>query len=975
MSLPSGVTSLGDRVVFFANSPLEGRQIWVTDGTPGGTRPLTSIAFPGLAVQEALGVLSGGAVWRTSTGLWRSDGTEAGTYPLVAIAIQSNSYGSVVSDGVCYLAIRSPSSSSLFQLYRTDGTVAGTSAVATNVLANNLVACAGRVYYVGSDPSIGQELWSTDGTVAGTSLAADLTPAPGTTSLVTSLGTDGSRVFFAAHSGFGAEPHVYNPATGIASMIKDIYPGAGDFGIPYDSSPYNYVSVAGRVYFQAYNPTDGGEMYVTDGTAAGTHLVANLVPGPDGSFWEYLGAIGNKALFFANSTTFGQEVWADDGVSFTKLTNLDDGSGPSLFMDSWGFMGGKFVFEVGGGASRVGPLVTDGTPAGTMLLADAVPQSAGASRVSATGTFEFFRVGTTIYRYDGTGATAVADLPGSDYSCAPLASFNGLLFAIAGPNVPGFGPDLEPWVFDPATRIGLKLREIHPGTRGLSSLFNSMAAAGGRVVFTGPSTTGIGVEPFGTDGTPSGTALLGDLTPGSTSSTFTPTSSGPRAMCIIGNRWWSSDGTPAGTTQLPLFAPTSSPAPVVGTLNGRSIIAARHTAANVGYEPYITDGTVAGTMLIKNITIAGSADVAPFEDSNPSGFVEINGRVYFNAQSNGAGYELWASDGTPEGTYQVKDINPGTSSSWSGQLQNQLNVRRVMAAHNGLIYFAAQSSGTSPTVPELYKTDGTSAGTEQVVDLNPGSAGSLPDLLTSTPQGLFFAATVSAGANPPGRELFITDGTAAGTRLVKNITAGAGQTSFGAMCAVGGASTGAPAGVVFACRPNDTSLNQLWFSDGTDAGTVRLGTNLTIETQFATTFPPALLPHRGRAYFVATTNNNPTLREVWRTDGTQAGTCMLANVIPDPSPSITGDHGKLLTLANNRLFVVLESPMWGREVHMFNLCPADYNNSGGDPTIDDLFLYFNAYFSSADGADIDHSGAATIDDLFLYISAYFTGCQ
>lgn len=56
-----------------------------------------------------------------------------------------------------------------------------------------------------------------------------------------------------------------------------------------------------------------------------------------------------------------------------------------------------------------------------------------------------------------------------------------------------------------------------------------------------------------------------------------------------------------------------------------------------------------------------------------------------------------------------------------------------------------------------------------------------------------------------------------------------------------------------------------------------------------------------------------------------------------------------------------------------NVCRADFNGTGG-VTIDDLFLYINAYFSGAPAADFNGVGGVTIDDLFLYINAYFVGC-
>ena len=55
------------------------------------------------------------------------------------------------------------------------------------------------------------------------------------------------------------------------------------------------------------------------------------------------------------------------------------------------------------------------------------------------------------------------------------------------------------------------------------------------------------------------------------------------------------------------------------------------------------------------------------------------------------------------------------------------------------------------------------------------------------------------------------------------------------------------------------------------------------------------------------------------------------------------------------------------------VCRADFN-ADAVVSIDDLFLYFNAYFTGAQRADMNGVGGVTIDDLFLYINFYFTGC-
>src|SRR5437868_4618465 len=84
--------------------------------------------------------------------------------------------------------------------------------------------------------------------------------------------------------------------------------------------------------------------------------------------------------------------------------------------------------------------------------------------------------------------------------------------------------------------------------------------------------------------------------------------------------------------------------------------------------------------------------------SDPAKFTEVGSVVFFAANDGSSGVELWKSDGTDAGTVRVKDIRTGSSSSSPSNLMNV----------GGTLYFTA-NDGTSGV--ELWKTDGTDAGT------------------------------------------------------------------------------------------------------------------------------------------------------------------------------------------------------------------------------------------------------------------------
>jgi ELWxxDGT repeat protein len=172
----------------------------------------------------------------------------------------------------------------------------------------------------------------------------------------------------------------------------------------------------------------------------------------------------------------------------------------------------------------------------------------------------------------------------------------------------------------------------------------------------------------------------------------------------------------------------------------------------VGSALYKSDGTATGTVLVK--TLGGP----------PEWLTNVNGTLCFAANSSTSGVELWKSNGTAAGTVLVKDINPGSGSS----------APRHLAALNGTVYFAA-NNGTLGE--ELWKSNGTAAGTVLVKDIYAGTAPSpyspyepvpasgSPKELTAYNGKVYFAAT----APVYGTELWRTDGTAAGTVLVKDL--------------------------------------------------------------------------------------------------------------------------------------------------------------------------------------------------------------
>ncbi len=154
----------------------------------------------------------------------------------------------------------------------------------------------------------------------------------------------------------------------------------------------------------------------------------------------------------------------------------------------------------------------------------------------------------------------------------------------------------------------------------------------------------------------------------------------------------------------------------------------------------------------------------------------INGKLMFNASDGVNGGELWTSDGTNAGTFMVRNIAPG----------NQSAIIILAARGNFALFFANDGVNGS----ELWKSDGTFAGTSLIKDIFPGTSSSFVSnfaarsqaTLSSLGNQVYFAA--NDGIH--GQEIWRTDGTAANTVLVDDITGDSGGSRPTAMAFVAG---------------------------------------------------------------------------------------------------------------------------------------------------------------------------------------------
>jgi ELWxxDGT repeat protein len=292
-----------------------------------------------------------------------------------------------------------------------------------------------------------------------------------------------------------------------------------------------------------------------------------------------------------------------------------------------------------------------------------------------------------------------------------------------------------------------------------------------------------------------------------------------------------------------------------------------------GQELWKSDGTQAGTVLVKDIH-AGSGS------SNVSSLTNANGTLFFRAHDGVSGYELWRSDGTETGTILVKDIRPGGDGSVPINLTNL----------NGTLFFGADDGVHGL---ELWKSDGTDVGTVLVKDIRPALGGSNLQRLINVNGTLFF----QANDGTTGAELWKSDGTEAGTVLVKDNRLGVDSSSPAYLTNVNG--------TLFFQANDGTNGAELWKSDGTEAGTAIVK---DIRVGSTSSAPWFLINVDGTLFFSAEEGSHG--RELWRSDGTEAGTVLMQDIRTGSGGSFPG----YLTNVNGTLYFSAYDGLAGQEL-------------------------------------------------------------
>lgn len=686
---PGQLQRSGDRLYWLDGLGLAGlgrdRELWVTDGTPEGTRKLRGFTGP-----------DGPRELTAASGRLFFTADEAGR-----------------------------------EVWTSDGTAAGTRQVRFGKLSrpvSELVAIGNSVYFVGDAEGDGGQIWRTNGTPSGTRRLTDLTASTTLPDRLTGMiAVAGDRVLFVARSSVGAgdlfvssgSPDSVAPLLGSCESCRAsalvtsgqlvfvlvATPGGRSALWTSDGSPAGTVRLAdcGEAHCVPLLPWEAGVLFVrgsrvrgevwqSDGTGAGTRRWARLPESFDGL--TRVVRIGDTA-YFTHGLGFVGGLWARDRAGSVNPVYLWGPSPESSLPVRMAALGDRVVFTARG--ENPGLWASTGSPASTVLLAD-LPTLA--QNFVAAGGWLYFRVGYPgsfeLWRTDGTPqGTRRIRRPYPDQSA--LVAHQGLVY---------FFDDRWIWWSDGVTGE-LTSAGILPAGHWVRSALSTPLG----VFFDVESPTAS--EIWLLESPSAGPRKLFALDDDGFEERQLVFSSGQLYVGTLG--LWRSDGTTSGSARVTLPGVlSSSRASGLLDLDGALLFFTRSAPGLV--QLWRLDGD-------------GPSALAEFPSDSEAlpRLVALGGAAFFAASDGDHGTELWRTDGTADGTAMVVDGAPGWRSSSPTDL----------VAAGGSLYFAARDARHGD---ELWRTDGTGAGTELVHDLAPLGESSFPRQMTVAGARLYFTA-------------------------------------------------------------------------------------------------------------------------------------------------------------------------------------------------------------------------------------------
>jgi ELWxxDGT repeat protein len=703
------------------------------------------------------------------------------------------------------------------------------------------------------------------------------------------------------------------------SLLLDINPGAAD------SSARQFTQVNNQVFFTSIDGAHGRELWVSNGSAAGTSLVKDINPGGTGSYPVYLTNLNGTLFFNANDGTHGVQIWGSDGTQAGTflLTDINPGvpTGSPFGLTN---VNGSLFFAANDGTGGSELFASNGVAAGTFEFRHRSSEAISyGSLTNVNGTLFFVDntgSGNQLWESNGTNA---GTFPLPAFGPQYLTDVSGTLFFRSGG---------ELWESNGTAAGTFLVKDINPG--GPSSYIYYPVNANGTLFFLANDGTH-GFELWESNGAATGTSLVADINPGSASSfpqyltnvngtVFFQANDGAH-----GKELWESNGSAAGTLLVDDINPGAANGYARNLANGNGTLFFEANDGTHGFELWASNGSAAGTFLVADINPSTTPGI---NGSYPSNLANAGGALFFAANDGTHGVEPWvlipsstsvtsspnpAAFGqtviftatvtavlglTPSGTVDFKegstDLTPGDVSMTAGQATFSTSSLALGSHTITAVYVSdgdlSGSQGDDSASPQVVQK---AAGTPTVTSsLDPAGLG----------QAVTFTATVPfAGSVPPTGTVDFKEGSTDLTPGGMSLTAG--QATFSTNSLALGSHT------ITAFYSGDGSFTT---GQGDDSANPEIVLATALEPRLLTfldprppmgSFPPfeafgGFTQVNNLVFFPATSGGLGN--ELWASNGTTPGTFLVKDIIPGPGSS----YPKYLTNVNGTLFFAADFP-------------------------------------------------------------------
>lgn len=289
--------------------------------------------------------------------------------------------------------------------------------------------------------------------------------------------------------------------------------------------------------------------------------------------------------------------------------------------------------------------------------------------------------------------------------------------------------------------------------------------------------------------------------------------------------------------------------------------------------------------------------------------VALVDRIFYAASNGADGFELWSSTGAAGSELAVGNIEPGPLGQFTA------GTAPTWAAANGLLYYTASTAANGT---ELWRSDGTKAGTFLLSDLTPGAPSSTISNMVELKGSLYF--TLSEGTD---HYLYKSDGTAETTKRISKISSGSAPKYF----------TSLDNNLYFVSQTPSNGI-ELRRTDGTLSGTSLVA---DIRPGAASSFPEYLTPSGDKLFFTALTSTGG--RELYVADKT--GTRRVADIYPGSTDGLPITPTMFISAVKGGVVFTAQDPTAGMELYysdgnsvtrLTDLTPGPADTSFGGPT-------------------------------------------